>query len=112
MLHDRGNMKWISLMLPEHLKLLKGWKKEQYYGKKCELTEWELDEIEQTIHRAFKLQKLIKLTLWDQNKQNDLLGLVTGADTYKKELLFETDLSIKRISFEHIQKALMVDEDD
>lgn len=112
MINDRGNMKWISLMLPEHLKLLKEWKKEQYYGKKRDLTEWELEEIEQTIQRAFKLRKLVKLTLWEHNKTHDLVGVVTGADTWNKELLLETDLSIKRISMELIQTASLVVEDD
>lgn len=112
MLHDRGNIKWTSLMLPEHLVQLKEWKKEQYHDKKRDLTEWELEEIEQSIQRAFKLRKLVKLTLWDHNKLHDHTGLVTGTDTYKKELLLDTDLLIKRISFDLIQKASLVDEDD
>ncbi|WKT76931.1 YolD-like family protein [Lysinibacillus fusiformis] len=112
MLHDRGNIKWTSLMLPEHLVQLKEWKKEQYHDKKSDLTEWELEEIEQTIQRAFKLQKIVKLTLWDHNKLQDQCGLITGTDVYKKQLLLETDLSIKRISFDLIQKASLVDEDD
>lgn len=53
MLHDRGNMKWTSMMLPEHLVEIKKWKKEQHFDKKRELTEWELEEIEQTIQRRF-----------------------------------------------------------
>nr|WP_206763668.1 YolD-like family protein [Lysinibacillus sphaericus] len=99
-------------MLTEHLVQLKEWKREQYYDKKRELTDWELEEVEQTVQRAFKLHKLIKLTLWEHHKLYDLVGLVTGADAYKKELLLETDLSIKRISFELIQKASLVDQDD
>lgn len=94
MLHDRGNMKWTSLMLPEHLVQLKERKIEQYHDKKRDLTEWELEEIEQTIQRAFKLRKLVKLTLWDHNKLHDYAGLVTGTDPYKKELLLDIDLSI------------------
>ncbi|MFJ7698884.1 YolD-like family protein [Lysinibacillus fusiformis] len=112
MLHDRGNMKWTSLMLPEHLVQLKEWKKERYYDKKRDLTEWELDEIEQTIQQAFKLRKLVKLTLWDHNKLQDHVGLITGTDNYKKELLLDIYISIKRITFEQIQKASLVDSDD
>lgn len=104
MLHDRGNMKWTSMMLPEHLKLIKEWKREQFYDKKRELAEWELEEIEQTTQRAFKM-KLIKLTLWDHNKLHDEIGKITGTDLYRKELLLDADLSIKRIQFEKIQKA-------
>ncbi|MBD8522503.1 hypothetical protein [Lysinibacillus fusiformis] len=68
--------------------------------------------MEQTIQRAFKLQKLVKLMLWDQNKLLGQVGLITGIDVYKKQLLLETDLSIKRINFDMIQKASLVDADD
>jgi len=112
MLRDRGNMKWTSMMLPEHLVEIKKWKKEQYFDKKRELTEWELEEIEQTIQRAFKMRKLIKLTLWDHNKLHDEIGKITGTDLYRKELLLDAELSIKRIQFEKIQKASLVDSDD
>ncbi|MBD8521782.1 YolD-like family protein [Lysinibacillus fusiformis] len=112
MLHDRGNMKWTSLMLPEHLVQLKEWKKEQYHDKKRDLTEWELEEIEQTIQRAFKLSKLVRLTLWDNHKLQEEVGKVTGTDAYKKQLLLDTELSIKRITFDMIQKASLVDADD
>ncbi|MED4888563.1 hypothetical protein [Lysinibacillus fusiformis] len=50
--------------------------------------------------------------MWDNHKLQDEVGKVTGTDAYKKQLLLETDLSIKRISFELIQKASLVDEDD
>lgn len=112
MLKDRGNMKWTAMMLPEHLVKIREWKQEQFYIKKRELTEWELEEIEQTIQRACKMQKLVRLTLWEQNKLHDEVGRVTGTDAYKKELLLDTDFSIKRITFDKIQKASMVDSDD
>jgi len=99
-------------MLPEHLVRLKEWKKEQYYDKKRELTEWELEEIEQTIQRAYKMQKKIKLTHWNNKKLYDETGKITGTDISKKELLLDTDLSIKRITFDMIQKASLVDVDD
>ncbi|MCS1393078.1 YolD-like family protein [Lysinibacillus boronitolerans] len=112
MLRDRGNMKWTAMMLPEHLVKIREWKQEQFYDKKRELTEWELEEIEQTIQRAYKMQKLVRLTLWDQNKLRDEVGMVTGTNAYKKQLLLDTDLSVKRITFDQIQKASIVDGDD
>ncbi|MCL1696836.1 MULTISPECIES: YolD-like family protein [unclassified Lysinibacillus] len=112
MIRDRGSMKWTAMMLPEHLGLIREWKQEQFYDKKRELTEWELEEIEQTIQRAFKMQKRITLTLWSNNHLQDETGLVTGTDTVKKELLLETDVAIKRIALDEIQDAKMVDVDD
>lgn len=58
------------------------------------------------------MRKLIKLTLWDNNKLQNLVGRVTGTDVYKKELLLDTDLSVKRITFEKIQKASLFDSDE
>lgn len=65
------------MMLLEHLMEIKRWKQEQYHDKKRDLTEWELEEIEQTIQRVFKQQKLVKLTLCNRNKLNDEVGIVT-----------------------------------
>ncbi len=86
--------------------------KEQYFDKKCELSEWELEEIELTIQHAVKMRKLIKLTLWDHNKLHDEIGKITGTDLFRKELLLDADLSTKRINFDQIQKASLVDTDD
>jgi len=112
MLKDRGNMKWTAMMLPEHLVEIKKWKQEQFYDKKRELTEWEFEEIEQTIQRSFKQQTNIKLSLWSSNKLHEVIGVITGVDAFKKEMLLETDFTIKRIRFEEVQKAYLVDSHD
>lgn len=112
MVNDRGSMKWTAMMLPEHLVEIKKWKKEQFHDKKRELTEWELEEIEQTIQRSFKMKEQVKLILWSDNKLHDVVGIVTGIDVFKKELLLETDTSIKHIVFDKIQKVTLVNSDD
>ncbi|AVK85250.1 YolD-like family protein [Lysinibacillus sp. B2A1] len=112
MIRDRGNMKWTAMMLSEHLVEIKKWKQEQFYDKKRDLTEWEIEEIELTIQRSLKLRKLVTLTLWDNNKLHDKTGLVTGMDPIKKEMLLDTDLAIKHIAFNDIQAAKLVDADD
>ena len=58
------------------------------------------------------MQRLITLTLWSNNHLHDETGLVTGTDSIKKELLLETDVAIKRIAFNTIQDAKLVDVDD
>lgn len=112
MIHDRGSIKWATMMLPEHLKLIRGWEQQQFYVERRELAEWELDEIEQTIQHAFKMQKLITLTLWGDNKLCDETGLIKGADAVKRELLLDTDVAIKRLAFDRIQDAKMIEADD
>jgi len=112
MINDRGNIKWTSLMLPEHLVEIKKWKNEQYYDTKRELAEWEIEEIDQIVQRAFKAKDQIKLILWSNNKLQDVIGKVTGVDVFKKELLFETETVIKRITIDQIQKVTLVNSDD
>lgn len=112
MIKDRGNMKWTAMMLPEHLVKIREWKEEQFYDKKRELTEWELEEIEGTIQRAFKQRMNIKLTLWNDNRLREVRGIITGVDVYKKMMLLETDFAVNRILFEEIQKVFLVDTDD
>ncbi|MGE7840073.1 hypothetical protein ACQKNX_04710 [Lysinibacillus sp. NPDC093712] len=58
------------------------------------------------------MQKLIKLTLRKSQKLYDEIGMITGTNIYNKELLIDTDLSIKRITFDMIQNASLVDIDD
>ncbi|QPQ28828.1 YolD-like family protein [Lysinibacillus sp. JNUCC 51] len=89
----------------EHLAEIREWKKEQFYDKKRELIEWELEEIEQTIQRAFKLRQLVTLTLWQNHNLGNKTGFVTGMDPYKKELLLDTDISGKRIAFNDRRKV-------
>ncbi|MGE8034133.1 hypothetical protein [Lysinibacillus sp. NPDC093692] len=55
------------------------------------------------------MQKMITLSLWSNNQMHDKTGLVFGMDPLKKELLLDTDISVKRISFNDIQDAKMED---
>ncbi|QDQ01178.1 YolD-like family protein [Lysinibacillus fusiformis] len=111
MLRDRGNMKWTAMMLPEHLTMIKAWREEQFAEAPRELVEWELEELQRKIQQVTTMKKLVTLTLWDNNTLHDETGLITATDTYKKELLLETETAIKRI-FDKIQNAELVDADD
>lgn len=109
---DRGSKKWVALMLPQHVEMIKDWKQEQFHVKKRELTEWELEDIEKTIQQAAIRRKSITLTLWDNHKLKFETGIITGMDYLKKELLIETDTDIKRITLDKIQYVELVDEND
>lgn len=112
MLHDRGTKKWTAMMLPEHLVEIRKWKHEQFHEKKRDLVEWELEELQRKIQQVTTMKKLVTLTLWDNNTLHDETGLITGTDINKKELLLETETAIKRITFDKIKNAEIVDADD
>ncbi|MEB2282555.1 YolD-like family protein [Lysinibacillus xylanilyticus] len=102
MIQDRGNIKWASMMLPEHLELLREYKQERTEQPR-ELTEWELEELQNTIDRAFNQQLDIKLEVWKDYKITQWTGIIKSMNT--NELILETLLKTKSIPIQSIQSA-------
>ena len=102
MIQDRGNIKWASMMLPEHLELLREYKQECTEQPR-ELTEWELEELQNTIDRAFNQQLHIKLEEWKDYKIIQWTGIIKSINT--NELILETLLKTKSIPIQSIQSA-------
>jgi len=102
MIKDRGNIKWASMMLPEHLELLREYKQELTEQPK-ELTEWELEELQNTIDQAFNQQLDIKLEVWKDYKITQWTGTIKSINTH--ELILETLLKTKSIPIQSIQSA-------
>ncbi|MDM5248735.1 MULTISPECIES: YolD-like family protein [unclassified Lysinibacillus] len=102
MIQDRGNIKWASMMLPEHLELLREFKQE-HTEQRRELTEWELEELQKTIDQAFNQQLDIKLEVWKDYKITQWTGIIKSMNT--NELILETLLKTKSIPIQSIQSA-------
>ena len=102
MIQDRGNIKWASMMLPEHLELLREYKQE-HPEQPRELTEWELEELQNTINQAFNQQLHIKLEVWKDYKITQWTGTIKSINT--NELILETLLKTKSIPIQSIQSA-------
>lgn len=102
MIKDRGNIKWASMMLPEHLELLREYKEEQMEQPR-ELTEWELEELQKTINQALNQQLAIKLEVWKDAKITQWTGIIKSINT--NELILETLLKTKSIPIQSIQSA-------
>jgi len=102
MIQDRGSIKWASMMLPEHLELLREYKQERTEQPR-ELTEWELEELQKTIDQAFNQQLDIKLEVWKDYKITQWTGIIKSMNT--NELILETLLKTKSIPIQNIQSA-------
>lgn len=53
---DRGKIKWTAMMLPEHISLLREWQAEDDYVKRPELSEWDLENIQEELERGLKMK--------------------------------------------------------
>ena len=54
MIRDRGKIKWTSMMLPEHVSMLRDWAQEDSYETRNELDEQKIEEINHVIAEAME----------------------------------------------------------
>ena len=102
---DRGVIKWTSMMLPEHLELLREFKNTDHIVPPKELTEWELEELQQTIDHAMSQQLDVKLSVWKDGKVIYYTGIIKSINLNTNELILETLLNTKHIPLKLIQSA-------
>lgn len=104
MIKDRGNIKWASMMMPEHLDVLREYKQDTTIQRR-DLNEWELEVIQQTIDQAFSQHLDIKLEAWQDNKIIQWTGTIKSINFNTNELILDTLLETKRIPIQNIQSA-------
>ncbi|MBB6452278.1 hypothetical protein HNQ94_000723 [Salirhabdus euzebyi] len=97
MLKDRGNIKWTSLMLPEHVvELKKMW--EQANERPIPLLdEQELEEMNVKLQEAYSKKIPVQLTVHKKGTQETVNGIITKIDSFQQTLLLETDSEKKEI---------------
>lgn len=105
MIQDRGTMKWTALMLPEHVEKIKKWKQEVFAESPRELTEWELEDIQQTIDQAINERLIIILSGWEVSKYVEWIGTIESVNQDTKELVLQTLTMVKRIPLQNIHSA-------
>ncbi|MGE7692275.1 YolD-like family protein [Lysinibacillus sp. NPDC097214] len=104
MIKDRGSIKFTAMMMPEHLELLREFK-QGCMEQQRELTEWELEELQQTINLAYGQRQDVKLDVWSDGKTTQWIGKINAINTNTNELIFETLLKTKRIPLQNICSA-------
>ncbi|WP_433594986.1 YolD-like family protein [Lysinibacillus xylanilyticus] len=109
MIRDRGTIKWTAMMLPEHIQKIKQWKREAFAEAPRTLSEWELEDLQQTINQAFKQHKTVTISTWQEAKYVQWTGIITALDESQK-LVLETLTTVKRIPFHSIHAARLEDE--
>ncbi|MCA1063278.1 YolD-like family protein [Rossellomorea sp. AcN35-11] len=86
MIRDRGRIKWTSMMLPEHVKLLRDWAKEDTYEKRKELDEQELDRMNEVVAEAMEFGKWVSITHYVKHRHQLLIGTIHHVDSLEGKL--------------------------
>ncbi|SFA74783.1 YolD-like protein [Lentibacillus halodurans] len=100
---DRGSIKWSSLMLPEHVELLKEmW---QHDGKTLKPTvdEQQTALLDDQLLEAFELQSPVCLRIYENGGITERTGMIKKLDSQTNSILLKiSDQSNKRIAFHDI----------
>lgn len=88
-MHDRGNIKWTSLMLPEHVELLQDFFDENKLEKPI-LSEDEIEEIQYVLEEALHHGQTLSITYFKQNKQLEVQGVMEKYNPLQQALVLQT----------------------
>ncbi|MFN2745471.1 MULTISPECIES: YolD-like family protein [Bacillus] len=86
MLKDRGSIKWVSMMLPEHVELLREYHESLHKHEKPVLDEQKYEELNERICEAMEENRPLQFTYYQQGEMKKLAGRVHYVDALKREL--------------------------
>lgn len=86
MVRDRGRIKWNSLMLPEHVKLLKEYNKNLKRIEKPDLDEQKYDEFNEIICRAIEENITLEFTYYQKGEVKKLTGNINNIDGLNRKI--------------------------
>ncbi|MEC1260406.1 YolD-like family protein [Bacillus swezeyi] len=90
MLKDRGNIKWVSMMLPEHVELLREYHESLQKHEKPILDEQKYEEFNDIICEAMAENRLLQFAYYRQGEVKTLVGRIHYVDALKRELRIVT----------------------
>lgn len=73
---DRGNIKWNSLMLVEHKKMLEKLKDEEKDKNKPQLDEQELQRLNRILHQAIEEKLTVKIIYYREKRYYNIKGVI------------------------------------
>lgn len=97
MIRDRGNIKWTAMMLSEHIKELRVWKDEDNHIERPELSEWDLQTIQEEIEVAYKRKCQTLVKTWKDGKIMSRGGIIESIDLRTMALILDNPFGTERI---------------
>ena len=85
-LRDRGNIKWTSMMLPEHVSMLREWADEDSYEAEKLLDEQHLEEMDTVMAEAMETGRLVTITHFERKRHQLLIGNIHHYNMLEQKL--------------------------
>lgn len=86
MIRDRGRIKWTAMMLPEHVKLLRDWVKEDQYEQKKMIDEQQLERMNEILMEAVEFGQLVAITHYQNRNYEIVVGKIHDWDELAQKL--------------------------
>lgn len=103
MVFDRGNKKWTSMMLPEHVQMVKDLNVDYYRQPKPQLDEQQVEQINETFHIAMEFNLPLVVTVWDEGFFSEVEGVLHYINEIDKAIhMVDIKSEIHKIKFDVI----------
>lgn len=100
---DRGTIKWASLMLPEHVKLLQDMWQDDYRMTRPVLDSQEIEMLNAQILEAFECGSTIAVSIYSDGTVFDHVGIIIKLDSQTNNIILQlTDSTQVTIAFNDI----------
>ncbi|NLY79250.1 MAG: YolD-like family protein [Lysinibacillus sp.] len=106
MIRDRGNIKWNAMMLPEHVKKLREWKKQDEYEEKPELDEFTLQDFNEQLLIAYTNRYEVELKIWKDRHTYKVNGKIAKIHEHQGTFTLEDG---RTFSFESIYGIAIIE---
>ncbi|HEY4554542.1 MAG TPA: YolD-like family protein [Bacillaceae bacterium] len=105
MIRDRGRIKWTSMMLPEHVKMLREWAEEDTRTEREEPDEQKLEQLNETAEEAMERGKEVSITHFSSGHYEEAKGRIHYFDALRQEFrIVDRDGAVRRISLGDIDQ--------
>lgn len=86
---DRGSKKWVAMMLPEHVKMLRDYNEEIKKAPRPDLNEFDYEAIQEQIELAMKRNVEIQVKRWKNGEFLYNQGTIQWIDLTKRTIELE-----------------------
>ena len=108
-LQDRGSKKWVAMMLPEHVAILRAYSEEIKKEPKPNLDEWDYDAIQHTLDAAIKSKADTIVKLWRDGKFIYNRGTIESADIQRRTIELEDPFTLMSLNLDEIVDVTIMD---
>ena len=107
--HDRGSKKWVAMMLPEHVKLLREYNVELKLEDRPDLNEWDLEAIHECLNLAMLCRADTKIKMWRDGQFIYNRGTIESIDLTRRTLELDTPFSLINLNLDEIVDVTIMD---